>query len=256
MSDCGRLFASDNDQWAEAVASALGSPAPSWAFDDQLDISMTPEDLVRAPAHWRGDGNWRCGQWVAGRSWVAVVHDIHGYCAAFSSTPLGSGTSFISSATVMRASLEEMAQLAYAGVGVGCPSRLLALVAQHPDLSPATKESWARSHDWVPRASVAADPALPQAMVEHLALSDTQWEVTLRALENPSLDPDVLRRRWQQLRGRKADSPLDTVVVNNSACPPDVLMDMLNCDDPQLYRAVIQHPNLPEEYRQLIRVVQ
>lgn len=99
---------------------------------------------------------------------------------------------------------------------------------------------------------VAANPSCPPAALRHLAEAMRPPHLLEAVARNRNCPPDTLRR----LAGATWMS-VHIQVAGNPKCPVDVLARFLQdqAEDVGVRRAALGNPNLPEEYRQLGRVL-
>lgn len=237
--------------WLLILNTALYEPqAAGWAKSSK---QMLAPDVVEAPVCWEGADNpttaISSGQWAPGMAWVAVIHDIHDNCAVINAVP---GQS-VSNAALVCPDFRRLERHIYQAPG--CPLRVLAVVAMHPQMVPEDKMKWAECRDWDRRAAVAADPQIPPHLLRGL-LYDPNPNVQVCALANPQLDPSQVRSHWNRLRATPvADgSSLAINVLRHPGCPSDIVLHYFTSDNEGMKQLALRHPGLPEEYRQLYRL--
>ena len=175
-------------------------------------------------------------------------------------------------------------------LSAGCPPEVLSWLAQHVSsgvrsmvaADPSCPRALLRqlAHDEVDtvRHGVASHPNCPLEVLEQLA-DDPYWRVPLALMANPRTPPDVISRVVQASLGNYAmesvsqrraaagnpvcppqvlrqlsdcaDRHVRIRVARHPQCPPDVLLHMMLDEHPQVRRAALENPNLPEEYRVL-----
>lgn len=129
-------------------------------------------------------------------------------------------------------------------------------------------------HDYAVAHNIAVHPACTADIL--VDLSNQSWDIEhihWRILEHPNCPPNLLARYidvgnmmmiMKSIKHPNCPSAIleDAArsatqrqwVVQNPACPPHLLVQLLADTDPRIRGLVLDHPNLPEEYRALSQI--